>query len=67
MRTNRRRFFGTVGTGAAGIALGSGRAFGEEPAASPAVAARDTDEPILKVGDNIAVTTFVPGNSADSA
>jgi para-nitrobenzyl esterase len=55
MRTNRRRFFGTVGTGAAGIALGSARAFGEEAAASPAVAARDSDEPILKIGDNIAV------------
>jgi para-nitrobenzyl esterase len=61
MRTNRRRFFGTVGTGAAGIALGSTRAFGEEAAASPAVAARDSDEPILKVGDNIAVTDTSSG------
>ncbi len=62
MRTNRRRFFGTVGTGAAGLALGSTRVLGEESSASPAMAAaRDSDEPILKVGDNIAVTDTASG------
>ncbi len=62
MRTNRRRFFGTVGTGAAGIALGSTRVLGEETSASAAMAAaKDSDQPILKVGDNIAVTDTASG------
>jgi para-nitrobenzyl esterase len=61
MRTNRRRFFGTVGTGAAGIALGSTRTFGGEAPSNAPAAPRETDEPILKVGDNIAVTDTTSG------
>jgi para-nitrobenzyl esterase len=48
MRSNRRRFFQTVGTGAAGIALGG------EAVAAPAGGGTD-EGPVLLVGDSIAV------------
>jgi para-nitrobenzyl esterase len=50
MRSNRRRFFQAVGTGAAGMAIG-GPAVG---AAAPAKG-RGNDGPVLLVGDAIAV------------
>ena len=50
MRSNRRRFFQAVGTGAAGMAIGG------KAAAAPAPAkGREDDGPVLRVGDEIAV------------
>jgi para-nitrobenzyl esterase len=50
MQSNRRRFFQTVGTGAAGVAFG-GRAM----AAAAPEKANDADGPVLLAGDAIAV------------
>jgi para-nitrobenzyl esterase len=54
METSRRRFFGTVGVGAAGLTLGSAlpaSGSGQQKTAS----ATDADGPVLQVGDEIAV------------
>jgi para-nitrobenzyl esterase len=48
MRSNRRRFFGAVGAGAAGLTLG-------KPVARAAGKNGSDDAPVLLVGDNIAV------------
>jgi para-nitrobenzyl esterase len=62
MRTNRRSFLGTVGTGAAGVTLGtaiSARAAGTQ--ARPRTSARDADAPFLQIGDTIAVADTAYG------
>jgi len=51
MKSNRRRFVQTLGTGSAGIALST-----RLPAAPQNAASEGQDGPILLVGDNIAVT-----------
>jgi para-nitrobenzyl esterase len=54
MRSNRRRFFQTLGTGAAGLTIGGrGRA-----SASPRTDKTGTEDdgPVLQIGDGIAVT-----------
>jgi len=53
MKPDRRRFFQTMATGAAGLALGRG-ASAAAPA-DPVNADRDADAPVLQVGENIAV------------
>jgi len=61
MRTNRRKFLGTVGTGAA-VTLAA--ASGAQPSAAPAARAakgKETDGPVLQVGDNIAVADTAYG------
>jgi para-nitrobenzyl esterase len=55
MRSSRRLFFQTAGSGAAGLALG-GRA-----AAAPASKAAIDDGPVLRVGDDIAVASTQHG------
>jgi para-nitrobenzyl esterase len=53
MKSSRRRFFQTMGTGAAGLTLG-----GREAAAAPADpprAEKDADAPVLLVGEDVAV------------
>src|SRR5215217_4646120 len=56
MRTNRRKFLGTVGTGAAALSL-TNTAGEAAPKAQPRAATlrRDPDAPILQIGDSIAV------------
>jgi para-nitrobenzyl esterase len=62
MRTNRRRFLETVGTGAAGVTLGAAAATPVDAAqARSRAAARDADAPILEVGDDIALTNTTSG------
>ena len=53
MRSSRRRFFRTLGTGAAGLTIG-GR--GLASASSASDKAGTEDGPVLEIGDNIAVT-----------
>jgi para-nitrobenzyl esterase len=56
MRTNRRKFLGTVGTGAAALSLTNPA--GEAAPTAQARAAtrrRDPDGPILEIGDSIAI------------
>jgi len=61
MRTNRRQFFESVGTAAAGLTLGAAAApVSAAPAPKPA-AKSEADGPILLVGDNIAVTDTTSG------
>ena len=62
MKTNRRDFFETIGTGAAGLALGAMST--ATPAATTraeSAAAADADGPTLQVGDAIAVTDTAAG------
>jgi len=62
MRTNRRKFLGTVGTGAAALSLTN--TTGEAAPKAQARAAslrRDPDAPILQIGDNIAVAETTSG------
>ena len=62
MRTDRRKFLETVGTGAAGVTLGAAGTAAAAPAQTRTrAAARESDEPILKVGDDIAVTDTTSG------
>ena len=62
MRTNRRKFLGTVGTGAAGVTLSATATAMADPL-QPARAAttRGAGDPILRVGDDIAVTETTSG------
>ena len=56
MRTNRRKFLGTVGTGAAAASLvGAGSATAAPKQSRPRGAMATADEPILKIGDSIAI------------
>ncbi len=62
MRTNRRKFLGTVGTGAAALSLTN--TTGEAAPKAQARAAslrRDPDAPILQIGDSIAVAETTSG------
>jgi para-nitrobenzyl esterase len=52
MKSNRREFFQTMGTGAAGIALGAAAI---SSSACTQAAKEDTDGQVLLIGDNIAV------------
>ena len=62
MRTNRRKFLGTVGTGAAAATLATASEATAAPAQSRTrTAARDADAPILQVGDGIAVADTAYG------
>lgn len=64
MRTNRRKFLGSVSIGAAGAALVSTADATAAPAPAQSrvrTATRDADGPILQVGDNIAVTDTMSG------
>jgi para-nitrobenzyl esterase len=54
MRTNRRKFLGTVGTGAAALSL-TGTAGQAAAAQSRAKTRPDPDAPILQIGDSIAI------------
>ena len=54
MRSNRRKFFGAVGTGVAGLTIG-GRGTASAAAGSVGAGAKDVDGPVLLIGDNIAV------------
>jgi len=56
MKSNRREFFETLGTGAAGLAIGTAGAssFACAPAAPPEPKP-DEDGPVLQAGDDIAV------------
>jgi para-nitrobenzyl esterase len=57
MEANRRKFFKTVGAGAAGLTLGSALpAAAATTGQAKAPAAAGADGPVLQVGDNIAVT-----------
>ena len=61
MKSNRRKFFATIGTGAAGLTLGptfSSSAAGQGQKRGPAV---DADGPVLLVGDKIAVAETTCG------
>ena len=62
MRTNRRKFLGTVGTGAAGVTLSvaTGATAAQSRSAARA-AAGAADDPILRIGDGIAVTDTTSG------
>jgi para-nitrobenzyl esterase len=61
MASNRRKFFKTVGAGAAGLTLGAA-ASQAQPATRRSSAARaDDDGPVLQVGDRIAVTDTTHG------
>jgi len=55
MKSNRRKFFQTVGAGAAGLTLGSA-AFSLTSCDSPSPKKEDDDGQVLFIGDNIAVT-----------
>jgi para-nitrobenzyl esterase len=56
MRTNRRKFLGTVGTGAAALSLtNTTGAAAPKPQARAATVRRDPDAPFLQIGDSIAV------------
>jgi para-nitrobenzyl esterase len=59
MKTDRRRFFRTVGAGAAGLTLGSS-VLSISSCASPA-GKKDEEDQQLYIGDNIAVTDTVYG------
>src|SRR5688500_12184594 len=62
MRTNRRKFLGTVGTGAAAATLAAASdATAAPPQSRTRTTARDADAPILQVGDGIAVTETAYG------
>ena len=62
MRTNRRKFLGTVGTGAAALSLTNttGEA-APKPQARAATTRREPDAPILQIGDSIAVADTAYG------
>jgi para-nitrobenzyl esterase len=53
MRSNRRRFFRTLGTGAAGVAIGRGGVASASPRTDKT--AREDDGPALQIGDDVAV------------
>jgi para-nitrobenzyl esterase len=57
MARSRREFFGTVGAGAAGMAIG----LPSVAAAQGGAAAKDTDGPIVQVGENVAVVNTAHG------
>lgn len=57
MKSNRRQFIGTLGTGSAGIAIGGGAAAISEQEA----VAKDQDAQLLFAGDNIALTNTQDG------
>jgi para-nitrobenzyl esterase len=62
MRTNRRKFLGAVGTGAAGVTVSGGAgAAAAQPRSITRVTTREADDPILRVGDSIAVTETTSG------
>jgi para-nitrobenzyl esterase len=70
MHTNRRRFLGTLGVGAAGVTLGSAAEATAAAAATPAQSrsrssssssSRDADGPILQVGNDIAIADTTSG------
>ena len=56
MRSNRRRFFKAVGTGAAGLTIGA-RGLSNASAAPRAGAPESDDGPILQIGDDVALAT----------
>jgi para-nitrobenzyl esterase len=55
MRSTRRRFFQAMGTGAAGLTLGSKGASSASAATVKATGKEAQDGPVLLVGDDIAV------------
>ena len=62
MRSNRRQFLGTVGTGAAGVTLSAADSTTAERRQSTTRATtRTADDPILRVGEDIAVTDTTSG------
>jgi para-nitrobenzyl esterase len=64
MRTNRRKFLGTVGTGAAALSLtntAGEAASGKTQARTAKTLRPDPDAPILQIGDNIAVADTAYG------
>ena len=56
MKSNRRRFVQTLGTGSAGLALGATLAAAPKELAAGNGKVKDNDGQVLLVGENIAVT-----------
>ncbi len=54
MKSSRRSFFQTVGTGAAGLTIGT-KAVSQASSASRGAAGNDKDGPVLLIGDSIAL------------
>ena len=62
MRTNRRDFLGTVGTGAAGVTLSAAAsATAAQSRSTGRETKREADDPILRIGDDIAVADTTSG------
>ena len=61
MRSNRRTFFKTLGTGAAGLTLGTAGARSALAATEKRDIKPDPDRPVLRIGDNVAVATTTSG------
>jgi para-nitrobenzyl esterase len=61
MRTSRRKFFASVGAGAAGLTIGTKTVPAGNVQAYSASGCADSSEPVLRIGENIAVTETTSG------
>jgi len=60
MKSNRRKFFQTVGAGAAGLTVGAG-ILSSASCGSVGTKAEEEDKQILFIGDNVAVANTTYG------